>query len=185
LPSSASPEFLFRVAPPLKIKVCGLTTPADAEACVAAGVDWVGLNFHRASPRYLDLQQAIAVYLAVFGKAEPVGLFVDRPPAEIITIADAMGLGLIQLHGSEPVEDLPLLSAFRVIKAFRLSGPESAEAIRSYVDRAEAIGHPLHAILVDAHVPGQHGGTGVTIADNLLDLIPPHPRLILAGGLTP
>jgi phosphoribosylanthranilate isomerase len=169
----------------LKIKVCGLTTPADAEACVAAGVDWVGLNFHPASPRYLDLQSAIAVLFAVFGKAEPVGLFVDRPPEQVIEIAEALGLDLIQLHGSEPVEELPQLSAFRVIKAFRLAGPESADAIRTYVDRAEAIGHPLHAILVDAHVPGQHGGTGVTISDELLALIPHHPRLILAGGLTP
>jgi phosphoribosylanthranilate isomerase len=169
----------------VKIKVCGLTTPADVEACVAAGVDWVGLNFHPDSPRFVDLPKAIAVLLSIEGRAEPVGVFVDRPIDDVVAIAKALGIGLVQLHGDEPVESLPLLRGFRVIKAFRLAGPESAAAIRDYIDRAEAIGHPLHAILVDAHVAGQHGGTGVTISDDLLALIPPHPRLILAGGLTP
>ena len=56
---------------------------------------------------------------------------------------------------------------------------------RSYLDRAEALGHPLHAVLVDAFVPGVAGGTGVAIAEDLLGLDPRRPRLILAGGLTP
>jgi phosphoribosylanthranilate isomerase len=38
---------------------------------------------------------------------------------------------------------------------------------------------------VDAFVPGQAGGTGKTIALDLLDRLPPLPRLILAGGLEP
>jgi phosphoribosylanthranilate isomerase len=34
-------------------------------------------------------------------------------------------------------------------------------------------------------VPGQIGGTGRLVANDVLDSIPPLPRLILAGGLTP
>ena len=169
----------------MKIKVCGITTSADALACVAAGVDWIGLNFHPGSPRHVDPARAVAIAGSLDGWAEPVGLFVDRPPDEIVEVARSVGLDLVQLHGAEPVEILPRLAGLRVIKAFRLSGPESAAEIRAYVARAEAIGRPLHAILVDAHVPGLLGGTGVAIADDLLDLIPRHPRLILAGGLTP
>ena len=33
--------------------------------------------------------------------------------------------------------------------------------------------------------PVNAGGTGATIADEILDRVPPLPRLILAGGLTP
>ncbi len=40
------------------------------------------------------------------------------------------------------------------------------------------------AILVDAHVAGQHGGTGQTAPWNLLAGFKPGVPLILAGGLT-
>jgi phosphoribosylanthranilate isomerase len=169
----------------LKIKVCGITTPDDAMTCVAAGVDWIGLNFHPGSPRFVDPERAVVIRASLLGRAEAVGLFVDRPTGEITEIARTAGLNLVQLHGSEPVESLARLHGLRVIKAFRLAGPGSGDEIRAYVERAEAIGHPPYAILVDAHVPGLLGGTGVAIADDLLELIPAHPRLILAGGLTP
>jgi phosphoribosylanthranilate isomerase len=169
----------------LKIKVCGITTPEDALTCVAAGVDWVGLNFHPGSPRFLDPARAVAIRTSLQGRAEAVGLFVDRPAAEITEIARSVGLDIVQLHGSEPVESLTLLEGLRVIKAFRLAGSDSAAEIREYIERAETLGHPLYAILVDAHVLGLLGGTGVEIPDDLLGLIPAHPRMILAGGLTP
>ena len=57
--------------------------------------------------------------------------------------------------------------------------------LAAYLDNARAIGCLPHAILVDAHVPGRPGGTGPSIPSDLLDHLPAHPRLILAGGLTP
>ena len=54
-----------------------------------------------------------------------------------------------------------------------------------YLARARAIGRLPDAILIDAYVAGQSGGTGATVASDVLDCIPPLPRLILAGGLTP
>jgi phosphoribosylanthranilate isomerase len=169
----------------VKIKVCGLTTPADALACVAAGVDWVGLNFHPESPRVVDLPRAEEIRRLIGDRAGVVGLFVDRPAAEVVATARSIGLDFVQLHGDEPPEYLAELAGLPVVKAFRLKDTESARAIRFYLERAEALGHPPHAVLVDAYVSGRSGGTGVAITDDLLGLIPAHPRLILAGGLTP
>ncbi len=169
----------------MKIKVCGLTTPADAVACVDAGVDWIGLNFHPGSPRFVEVERAVVIRSALGGRAEAVGLFVDRPAEEVMATVCAVGLDVVQLHGDEPPEYLAELAGVRVVKAFRLKDVESASAIRLYLDRAEVLGQPPHAILVDAFVPGLAGGTGIAIADELLGLIPAHPRLILAGGLTP
>ena len=169
----------------MKIKVCGLTTPADAIACVEAGVDWVGLNFHPGSPRFVEVERAVVIRSALDGRAEAVGLFVDRPADEVLATARAAGLDLVQLHGDEPPEYLAELPGVRIVKAFRLKDVESASAIGRYLDRADVLGHPPHAILVDAFVPGLAGGTGIAIDDELLGLIPAHPRLILAGGLTP
>lgn len=169
----------------MKIKVCGLTRIDDARACVAAGVDWLGLNFHPGSPRRVNLVAARAIRRAVDDRAQIVGLFVDRPPSEIIEVSRAIGIDLVQLHGDEPVEWLAELAGLRVVKAFRLEGPDSVGWVQAYIAGAERAGTPLHAILVDAHVPGQFGGTGVAIGGDLLASLPDHPRLILAGGLTP
>ena len=169
----------------MKIKVCGLTTPADAIACVEAGVDWVGVNFHPGSPRFVDREQAVVIRHALAGRVGAVGLFVDRPAAEVVATAEAVGLDAVQLHGEEPPEFLAGLRGLRVVKAFRLKDAGSFDAMRLYLDRCEELGHPPYAILVDAFVPGLSGGTGVAIAEGLLASIPRHPRLILAGGLTP
>jgi phosphoribosylanthranilate isomerase len=47
------------------------------------------------------------------------------------------------------------------------------------------MGRSPDAVLVDAQVPGQAGGTARLVAEHVLAEIPPLPRLILAGGLTP
>ena len=82
------------------IKVCGLTTLGDALATVAAGADWIGLNFHPASPRRIDPAAAAAIVAALPATAEAVGLFVDRPPEEVAAVAARVGLRIVQLHGA-------------------------------------------------------------------------------------
>ena len=172
------------------VKVCGLTEVANALACAEAGADWIGLNFHPASPRSISGERGaeIAEALLNLGKGNPVGLFVDRPFQDLAdTLIDVGFMDTIQLHGDEPPEYLLDCARFklRVVKAFRLSDAASVDRMATYLDRADRLGCPPHAILVDAHVAGQPGGTGHSIAFDILAHLPNHPRLILAGGLTP
>jgi phosphoribosylanthranilate isomerase len=53
------------------------------------------------------------------------------------------------------------------------------------LERWASAGVTPAAILVDAHVPGQFGGTGKTAPWHLLADFKPNVPLILAGGLTP
>ncbi len=172
----------------MKIKICGLTTVDDALAAAYAGADWVGLNFFPGSRRRVEIDVARAIVEALPASCEPVGLFVDRPAVEVAALAEWLNLEIVQLHGSEPVDDLAYLAGFRVIKAFRIGAESSLEPMLDYVRCAADVGHPLHAVLVDSEVPGQHGGTGITIRDELLWTVERVaqvlPRLILAGGLT-
>ena len=174
----------------VRVKVCGLTEVANALACATVGADWIGLNFHPASPRSISVDRGAEIARALAGKAEPVGLFVDRPIAEVVAIAARVGLRTIQLHGDESPEYLrELTAAFpdppQVIRAFRLADVDSVGRMLAFLDRAEDLGCPPFAILVDAHLPGQAGGTGRSIPPEILDRLPDHPRLILAGGLDP
>ncbi len=176
----------------VKVKVCGLTEVANALACADAGADWIGLNFHSASPRSISVERGaeIARTLLAQGKASAVGLFVDRPIAELAkTILDVGCMDTIQLHGEEPPEYLldclRFQPSLRVVRAFRLSETASVDRMIAYLDRADRLGCPPFAILVDAHVPGQAGGTGRSLPPEILGRLPDHPRLILAGGLDP
>ncbi len=174
----------------VRVKVCGLTDLPTALACATAGADWIGLNFHPPSPRSISPGLAAEIASALPGSAEAVGLFVDRPVAEVAEIASRVGLGLIQLHGDESPEYVAELhracpTPLRIVRAFRLSDVTSINRMIAYLARAEALGCPIHAILVDAHVAGKPGGTGRTIPFEVLDHLPAHPRMILAGGLTP
>lgn len=169
------------------VKVCGLTDPDEARDCLAAGVDWLGLNFHPPSPRSIPIDRAREIVAALDRDPSDVavGLFVDRPPAEVAATSRAVGLSRVQLHGGEPPEDLVELSEFFLIRAFRLRDAASVRAMATYLDRAERLGRPPDAVLIDAWSPGAFGGTGAMIDPSILADLPPLPRLMLAGGLTP
>lgn len=169
----------------VRIKICGLTRVDEALACVQAGADCIGLNFHASSPRFVEPPQAREIVAAIPRPSQAVGLFVNRPAEEVVRVADRLGLRAVQLHGDEPPEDLLVLDRFWIIRAFRLGCGDDVRALRDYLDRAVAVGRAPDAVLVDAYVSGQAGGTGTLVAEDLLSLIPSLPRLILAGGLTP
>jgi phosphoribosylanthranilate isomerase len=175
----------IEAAPAAKVKVCGITTVADARMVAKAGVNWIGLNFHPGSPRYLEPSRAAQIVATLPSSVAPVGLFVDRPPLVVAAIARQVGITIVQLHGQEPPEDLLELATLRVVRAFRLADAAAVVAMSEYLRRADALGRAPDAILIDAHDPDVRGGTGRLIASELLDGVPAHARLILAGGLTP
>jgi phosphoribosylanthranilate isomerase len=169
----------------VRVKVCGITRVADAQHCAASGVDWIGLNFHPGSVRRVDFQAAAAIKAALPSGVEAVGVFVDRPPAEVAETAGQLGLSIVQLHGHEPPEDLLALGHLFVVRAYRLGDAAAVARMKADLDACRALGRLPDAVLIDAYVPGQEGGTGQTITADVLAALPPLPRLILAGGLTP
>ena len=181
-----------------KIKVCGVTTPDDARMVAEAGADWIGINLHPPSPRSVDADRARELVDAIDGRAEGVGLFVDRPASEIAEIAGRAGLRIVQLHGNELAEVVVELRrrGFLVLRAFRLGDRLAVERMASWLREASRIGGLPDAMLVDAFVPGRAGGTGRVIDLGALEALArfpaergadedPSPPLILAGGLTP
>lgn len=115
----------------------------------------------------------------------PVGLFVNRPAAEVADRADELGIKIVQLHGQEPPEDLVKLNHLQLIRAFRLCRASDWTNVVAYLARAKSAGRVPDAVLIDAFVEGQMGGTGATVDVDVLDCMPPLPGPILAGGLTP
>jgi phosphoribosylanthranilate isomerase len=168
----------------LRIKVCGVTTPQDARTAALLGADALGLNFFVGSKRFIkpDVARAILRELPPF--VEPVALFVNEPLRRVFEALNALGrVRSFQWHGSQ--RELCDSYPFLMIAAFPVRDQNSLAEITRYLDAARGLGKAPAAVLVDAAVPGQHGGTGRRAPWHLLaDFKPPEP-LILAGGLTP
>jgi phosphoribosylanthranilate isomerase len=112
-----------------RVKICGLTDPADARACRAAGADYLGLVF-AGGPRRVDATRAAAIREAV-PDAELVGVFADQPLSEVAAIATACRLDMIQLHGNESedvVAEVAGKTGLAVIRAVRVGESLSAAA---------------------------------------------------------
>ena len=168
---------------PLRVKICGVTTPEDVAACAAAGADAVGINFHPGSKRYVDPRQAQPLLRSVPPLLAGVGVFVGLPFRHITALAYQLGLRGVQYHGDpHPPEDL---FPFSLVAAFRVRDRQSLADVDAYLAACRAAGQLPGAILLDAYVEGQEGGTGTTAPWDLIADYRPGVPVILAGGLTP
>ncbi|HEY0515149.1 MAG TPA: phosphoribosylanthranilate isomerase [Thermoanaerobaculia bacterium] len=161
----------------VKIKVCGVTDPANAAAAVAMGADYLGLNFYAGSPRFVTVERALEIAGAVGGRAPLVGVFVDAPRSEIEEISGRVGLDRVQFSGGEgPAAVAPF--AGRAVKAFRTGGPPSREEMDAYGE--------VWGVLIDAPHAMLYGGTGSAWDYGAMDGQElAGRRLFLAGGIGP
>lgn len=159
---------------PTRVKICGLTRAEDVDACVRAGVDAVGFVFYPKSPRNVDPVTASALIHRLPPFVSSVGLFVDADPDWLAAVLDITPLNLLQFHGDESPEDCrryrrPYLKAIRV-----KPGVDLVECALRY--------HDAVALLLDAYVEGQPGGTGQRFDWQLIPRTLSRP-IVLSGGL--
>lgn len=169
------------LAPPV-LKVCGITTIADARAVAAMGVELVGLNFYPRSPRCLDLDRARAVRRALGDGVLAVGVFVDAPPARVSDVAARVGLDLLQLHGAAADPAFAALAG-RTLRALR--GAPPAQLLEPW---AACWGLLFDTPAEPADDPTLHGGTGRTWHYEAIAPIvasSPGRRILVAGGISP
>lgn len=164
----------------MRVKICGITTPEHLLVSAAAGADYIGLVCAPSRRQVTPVQaQRLVATLRDAGYLTPiVGLFVNEAPDVVErTVVDA-GIDIIQLHGTEPFEQLDALPVMPIWRAVRLQG---AAAEAPWL----AWSLPRVTLLVDAYVPDAYGGTGVRADwEAATDLATRHD-IVLAGGLHP
>ncbi len=156
------------------VKICGVTTPEDAERAVLAGADAVGVNLVPESKRRVTEDEARAIVHAIGQRVTVVAVVADLPLGELHALRDRLGVHELQLHGAEPPEVLAGLLP-RAYKAVRIGDAADAEAASRWAG---------DVLLVDAKVEGQLGGTGATFDWSLVTALAAQRRVIVAGGLT-
>ncbi|HEV2456282.1 MAG TPA: phosphoribosylanthranilate isomerase [Verrucomicrobiae bacterium] len=158
-----------------KVKICGITNPADAQAAVAAGADALGFIFYEKSPRFVQLPEAEAINSRLAPFIMRVGVFVNAPEEFVFSAIRGCGLTLLQFHGDESPEYCGQFGIM-TMKAFRVHGPETLERIPEYA---------TDAYLLDAYSSTTLGGTGERFNWDLAVQAQRFGKpIFLAGGLT-
>ena len=162
-----------------QVKICGLRNAEHAQVAIEAGADMLGFMFYEPSHRYITPVQARALRERIEdarGRAEVVGVFVNRDADYINDLAEQIGLDIIQLHGDEPPEFCRCIKR-PVIKALRLDTQTDTEKVEAYRQVS-------WRILLDTPTP-QWGGSGEIHDWSLARSIARHIPVLLAGGLKP
>jgi len=163
----------------VKVKVCGITSLADAEKALELGADALGFNFYRPSSRYIDKENARAILLRLPETSCNVAVFVNEPRTAVVEVlAEAELTGgrqayrCLQFHGDEDA-DYCRGWPVKVIKAFRVRQKTSLQGIEAF---------PADFYLLDSWSQG-YGGSGAPFPWEWLDGLNAE-KTILSGGLT-
>jgi phosphoribosylanthranilate isomerase len=163
----------------VRVKVCGITRPEDAELAVELGAWAIGFILWERSPRAADPAVAAGIAAALRRRVEPVGVFVNASLDRIAHAAEALHLTHVQLHGDEGpafCAEVARRTGAKVIKAIRVA---DASDFRD-VERFHTDFH-----LLDAAARGLRGGSGQTWDWGLASQRARKVPVLLSGGLTP
>ncbi len=160
------------------MKICGVLSPAIAQAAADAGADAIGLIFAE-SRRRVSVAQAAQIVAALPPFVSAVGVCVDASADEVLSLAHGVPLDAVQLHGEEPAEMIETLRAqgVRVLKAVKVGESVDVAELERY--------HAASALMLDTRVNGLAGGSGRAFDWNLARGMSERFALILSGGLTP
>lgn len=159
-----------------KIKICGLTSPAEARYLNENHVDFAGMVlFFPKSKRNISIEQAKEIMAALDASIKRVAVVVS-PSIEQVRQIEAAGFDYVQIHGEIPETETEAEAAIAIpiLKAFNVSDMGSYE---KYHNDSRIAGYVFDAI---------EPGSGKTFDWKLVDNIPRDEKLLLlAGGLNP
>ena len=161
----------------VRVKICGITTPEDAEIASQAGADAIGMVFYEKSPRHIgDFGLAREISLAAGPFVSVVALTVNSSQNELEQLLSSVPVSLLQFHGDEK-EAFCSQFARPYVKALRMK--EDMDVNTAVEEYQSSVG-----ILLDTYVKGVPGGTGEAFN---WDRVPENAAkpIILAGGLNP
>ncbi|MBM3677463.1 MAG: phosphoribosylanthranilate isomerase [Actinobacteria bacterium] len=178
----------------IRVKTCGITSVADAELCIEAGTDALGLAAEYPHPVPWNLSRELARDLAdrFRGVVECVMISGGEAP-RILALIEAVQPSSVQLHADETLETVAAVrngldgTGIPVVKAVRVPIGDTSPAehwvgvARQFVDAG------ADRILLDSKSATKAAGTGVavdwSVAAEIVAAV--GVPVMLAGGLGP
>lgn len=156
----------------IKVKICGLQSEDDISYANELKPDYVGFVFLKGRRRYISPEKAARLRELLDPAIQCVGVFVNEPIENVISLFNSETIQVAQLHGHEDVDyakQLKELCNKPIIKAF---------IIKNEDDINKALSYDCDYLLLDNGL-----GTGETFDWSLIRNI--DKPFFLAGGLTP
>ncbi|MFC2175977.1 phosphoribosylanthranilate isomerase [Bacteroidota bacterium] len=155
------------------VKVCGLVNKENLLQVEALGVDYLGRIFHPSSPRDMSAETNTAT------KTKQVGVFVNASTSHILEMVKKHGLSAVQLHGSEPIEQLQELKDRGpiIMKAISVGDDFPVDEVKKYA--------PFCDYFIFDTKGKYAGGNGVRFKWDLLQAYTQHVPFLLSGGINP
>ncbi len=144
---------------PVKVKICGVRTPAIIEEAAKSGADFIGLVLFAKSPRYVELEEARVLAAIARGRIGSVAVMVDPDDELIAGVVERVRPDILQLHGSETperVSAIKALASLPVMKAVAVGEPADLRHAGDYAGSADYILFDAKAA-PDATLPGGNG----------------------------
>jgi phosphoribosylanthranilate isomerase len=158
------------------VKICGVCREKDVDLAVSLGVDFVGFNFARESPRYVTKLQALRLRRRVSGKTRLVAVFIDYEPDWARWVFGELGADFLQVHGPSGVRAVAEWGP-RAVRVF-LGPPTPEELLR--------LGSPGFVVVDRPPLPREiPGGNGQVWAYPRFEGIRLRVPWLVAGGVRP
>jgi phosphoribosylanthranilate isomerase len=167
----------------VKVKICGVTSPADAKICVEMEADFLGniVNI-TSSPRSITPLRSRQIISALPSHVKGVVVMVPETIKDVLDVAELVNPGYVQLHGYESIEFIERLReelSAQVIKVIHVRGEKS---LNEAIDFSKV----CDALLLDT--PSKSlGGSGErhdwTVSTQIVNGV--KCPVFLAGGLNP
>jgi len=168
-----------------KIKICGITGVAYAQAAIEAGADLIGVVF-APSPRRVTYEKAREIAAAAKEHYLPVvGVFVNMPATTVNAVAIFCGLDWVQLSGDEGWDycreiEKPLIKTIRIMPEW------DEEKLMAHLEEwQKELGDRSPIYLLDTFAEDRYGGTGRAFAWGITRRAVERFPVIIAGGLKP
>lgn len=175
---------------PIRCKLCGIRSRADLEVGVEAGADALGFicGVTHLSEDALSEDAARDLVRLTPPFISTVLVTHLEDAAEILRLADFLGVDTIQVHGLVDIETLATVFAQangrRVTKAVHVTGSNAVEDAEQYLDFC-------HALQLDSRTADRLGGTGElhdwSISRRIVKVAEEKAQrpVVLSGGLRP
>ncbi len=171
----------------MRVKVCGITRLADAQAAVRLGADFLGL-IRADSVRRVSIARAAEIVRGLPAGTAAVLVYRDGDLEEVASALAATGCTWVQLHGHEPVDYVAALRRrvphLRIIRAWEVDSLAATTLLRAYLEEAARAGVMVDVVLLDVLKGTPHPGYAC-LAAVAQGLTPRPPEVWLAGRLTP
>lgn len=156
-----------------KIKICGLTTPQEAEWVSKAQADYAGMVlFFPKSKRNITIEQAKEIMKSLSSKIQKVAVVVSPSALQIKEIQEA-GFDIVQIHGQVFPEAFGILQ-IPILRAFNVDNMQEWER---YEAESKCVGYVFDAV---------KPGSGETFDWSSIPNLPEDGKpYLLAGGLNP